>query len=586
MPDKINFTNCIKITRKIIILIASFSLYYCAKSETDLVKPNIEFNNSVNNLILSQTSGSINISFNSALEWTASCDQSWCDISSSSGKAGNSTISVNVSDNTTYDDRNASIKISSGTISKIFTITQKQKDAIITGNSKIEVGGDAQTVDIEVKANVDYTIKIDEGSQSWISQNTSRGLSSQKLSFNIKGNESIDNREGHITISDGKLNEVVSIYQQGEKPSIVLTQKEYIVSSEGEVIKIEIKSNVDYEMILPQEEWVNENSSRAMSYYTHYINVKPNSNYDQRETNIIFKNKKNNIQESVKIIQKQKNAIIAGSSKFEIGGDAQTVDIEVKANVDYTIKIDEGSKSWISQNTSRGLSSKKISFNVKENESIDNREGHITISDGKLNEVVTIYQFGNKPTIILTQKEYIVPSEGEVIKIEIKSNVDYEMIVPQEEWVNENSSRAISSYTHYINVKPNPNYDQRETNIIFKNKKNNIQESVKIIQEQKDAIIATNNKYLVQSGSCNLDIDINANVEYSVNIDVSWIKQITSRNLSAKSVHFHLEENTGENERKGIIKLSHDNLSTEIIITQKGKLNSGGGIDDMPNNKW
>ena len=83
------------------------------------------------------------------------------------------------------------------------------------------------SVEIEVKANVKYSYSIDEAAKEWIVYESSRALVTSYLKFKISPNESLTAREGTITISDGVLSEVITIYQQAETPSIILSQKEY-----------------------------------------------------------------------------------------------------------------------------------------------------------------------------------------------------------------------------------------------------------------------------------------------------------------------------------------------------------------------
>ena len=54
-------------------------------------------------------------------------------------------------------------------------------------------------------------------------------------------------------ITNGHLEEIISIYQSAAKPSIIISQDEHIVSSNGETIAVEVKSNVDVNIEIPSE---------------------------------------------------------------------------------------------------------------------------------------------------------------------------------------------------------------------------------------------------------------------------------------------------------------------------------------------
>ena len=83
------------------------------------------------------------------------------------------------------------------------------------------------------------------------------------------------------------------------------------------------------------------------------------------------------------------------------------------------------------------------------------REGKITIHSSDTSETFTIYQSGITPELILTQNNYTLSSDATEIKIELKSNVPYEMQLPNVDWITEKKSRAVSSYTHNISISAN-----------------------------------------------------------------------------------------------------------------------------------
>lgn len=259
------------------------------------------------------TGGDATIEFTASADWSASTSADWISISPTSGTAGSAKITVKVAENTTYDERNGSVTIKSGTASQNITITQKQKDAIILTSSKVEVNAEAGEATIEVKANVDYTFEIEESAKSWISAPQTRGLTASTIKLSVAENDGVNKREGKITITSGSLSEVVTIYQAGAKASIVISQNEYVVASSGDVIKVELQSNCDYEIRMPNVDWISKADTRAVSTYTHYFNVAENKTNDQREASIVFVNKESNIEESVKITQEK-------SEKCEIGG--------------------------------------------------------------------------------------------------------------------------------------------------------------------------------------------------------------------------------------------------------------------------
>ena len=93
-----------------------------------------------------------------------------------------------------------------------------------------------------------------------------RGLETKNLNFEISANPSTDKREGIIVIKDNSssLADTIHVYQ-AQKDELILTQDTYYVSSEGENINVELKSNVDYDVIIPEDvkDWVTQITSRS-----------------------------------------------------------------------------------------------------------------------------------------------------------------------------------------------------------------------------------------------------------------------------------------------------------------------------------
>ena len=259
------------------------------------------------------------------------------------------------------------------------------------------------------------------------------------------------------------------------------------------------------------------------------------------------------------------------SNKYEVDAEGGSVEIEVKANVKYSYSVDEAAKEWIVYESSRTLTTSYLKFKISPNESLTTREGTITISDGVLSETVTIYQQGEKPSIIISQKDYTIDADADTIQVEVSSNVNVEIQMPDVNWIAENQSRAYSTNTYHFLVSANDKYDNRSAEIIFKNTENNLEEKVVINQIQRDAIVLAKNEYTLEKEASHLDFEVQTNVAFEVKVEVDWIKQVQSRGLESHSLYFDVAENTGDDEREGKIVISSGNIEQVIKVIQRGK---------------
>ena len=261
-----------------------------------------------NGLSFGSTEGDQTVSFTASENWTLSVASTpsgatWCKASATSGSKGTASVKFTVEANTGYEDRMVSVTIKSGTASKTFTITQKGADALLVTTSKYEIPQSGGQIEVEVKSNLNYQLAVSEDAKSWITEGSGRSLTTRKHSFTISPNEEVDKREGTITFKSGDKSEVVRVYQSGGA-IILLSQDEYTVSSEGDTLSVDVKSNVDYGVELPDVDWITDiSSSRGMSSHTLEYVVHSNSTYDSRSAFIVFYDRNSDLKDTLTVHQ-------------------------------------------------------------------------------------------------------------------------------------------------------------------------------------------------------------------------------------------------------------------------------------------
>ena len=521
--------------------------------------------------------GSNTLSFTASTDWTAEVINSradaWCSVSPTNGKAGNAQITITTTANDTPDSRSASVILKAGTTQKTITVSQKQKDALTVTSDKFEVSAEGGEIKIEVKANIDYeySIAYEGAAKDWIISGGARALKTSTLTFKVAANEEVEKREATVTIKSGSFKEEVKVYQAGTTPSITLTKNEFVVASAGESIAVEVKSNVDVTVELPTDvDWISENQSRAMSTNTYYFTIAESQEYDQRTAEIKFTNKANNLSETVKVVQVQKDAIVVAKDSYTVDNNGGEIIIEVGHNIDFEIEIAD---EWIVQKkeNSRAFVTDKLIFNISPNEGYDNRESSIRFvsKDKGIVQTVKIYQ-AQKNAIIISQKNIIVDENGGDVEFEVKSNIDYTISEPNVDWLHILKSRALTSQTLRYTVDANTTYDSRETSIIITS--DNFADTINIAQTQKDAIVLAKNEYGFTTEGGELDFEILTNVDVTVSIPDSisnWVKQVKSRALVSQILRFDISPCDLSESRSGTITLSGGNAVQKILIKQE-----------------
>lgn len=382
--------------------------------------------------------------------------EKWYRIFPTSGGPGKTDISIEVDENQGYDDRSVSITINAGKASKTMMISQKQKNALLLTSDRMEVKQAGGTVNLEVKANVNYRVVIAEDCQSWIKPApTTRGLATSTASLNIAPNEEQDKREGTVYITDGTLKETVKIYQHGGN-IILLNQNEYPVSDQRDTIKVELRSNCNYSVKMSNVDWIKEATlTRGMSSHTVYYAISPNETNESRRAQIIFYDKANAaIADTLTVIQAQKDAVIISNKNVELKSCNDTIfSINVSSNVDLEVHPADTCQ-WITESTAtRAMELRKVSLKAAENKDFAPRRGRILIKSKNSNacDTLKIWQPGKSTQVSLEQTELNVPMAGGTYRIKVNANVEvkttkWSLLRPEGSSDDPSSSIGVDSY--------------------------------------------------------------------------------------------------------------------------------------------
>ena len=251
------------------------------------------------------------ITFSTTSDWTLSIAETrsgteWCTASPTSGGKGTATVKFKTTENTESEDRTVAVTIKAGADSKTFSITQKGNKSLLVTTKKYELPKEGGEIEIEVKSNVEYEMTIAESCKEWITEATGRALTTHKHILAIAASEEAIKREGEITFKSGDIVESVKVYQAGEAV-LLLSKSEFTVGEAGETITIDIKSNVDFGVQMPNADWIKEEASgRGMSSHTLRFVISENETSEARSAEIVFYDKNSDLKNTLKVTQSAK----------------------------------------------------------------------------------------------------------------------------------------------------------------------------------------------------------------------------------------------------------------------------------------
>ncbi len=402
--------------KKLFLLFVALSLVFlsCSKDE----KPVLTISQTLISTSSAGNSTSITLIANNP--WSVS-GTDWCTVSPSSGQGeGEITVTITVKENTTYDARNHTLTFISKELSQSLSVNQESNYGIVLPKNNYELSSDAQQISVEVKANITYDIAIDA---VWIKESGTKALTSKSYTFDIDANTSYDSREGVITIKEKNGNNVETIkVKQAQKDAIIISSKEYSLSSEAQSLEVKLQTNVDLEVVIPDDakSWVSHTETKALSDKIVILGIKANEDYSERNSEIIIKKKSTGIADTIKISQARKEVIVLYQKEFDLSCDAHTIGIKLQTNVKLEIIIPDESKSWVSYvdieivDDQKNLEEKIVSISIGKNITNAPRECEIIVKS----TTSDIFE-----SVIFNQEAFSAPKDNEIWYTSIDNNI-------------------------------------------------------------------------------------------------------------------------------------------------------------------
>ena len=209
-------------------------------------------------LVIPTEGGDVQIAFDANVEWTAALKEAtaadWCTITPSTGAAGSTSLKVIALENTTNDNRVATVVITAQTAKKEVKVTQLQKDALVlSGEKTFEVPADGGQVKFAVNHNVAVEAKADV---DWVAQAGTRAMQTSEFTFEVAANTGAA-RTAKITVTAGDLKDVITVNQAAWVPVFEVSPAEdQWIAVEGGSVSITVNANVEYTVTTDENNWL------------------------------------------------------------------------------------------------------------------------------------------------------------------------------------------------------------------------------------------------------------------------------------------------------------------------------------------
>ena len=213
---------------------------------------------------------------------------------------------------------------------------------------------------------------------------------------------------------------------------------------------------------------------------------------------------------------------------FESSQSSKSVTIADADLTGFTIK---SSELWCTA----AAQGKVLSVTVRENDTYDDRQATITVTDPGDQTTITFKVMQKQNDAILKQNDailidgstFVVPEEGGDINIKIQSNVNYEVEIPASAtWLTKStraSTRGLVSSTIVLTAEKNNSGEEREAIVTFIDKESGVSSKITIKQSLTPYIEVDKDQITLSEDEKEIEIVVKTNINLETVITNDWI---------------------------------------------------------------
>lgn len=310
------------------------------------------------------------------------------------------------------------------------------KDEIAVTPESAEVENSGDKVEVLVTSSGEWTLSSSE-KYDWVTPSAVEGKDGDKVLFEVKPNETLEDRNATFTFSCGEADGVFTLLQKKADPVvrvIELSPAELSFEADGGNADVMVTSLVNDESaawtLTPSEEyeWVTPSATEGSDGDVVTFSVQKNNGKDPLTAKFVFANGDETAELTVTSNIKVWTLALTTEAELEFDNEGTDFTVSVESNIpaeNLFVSVPEEA-SWITSKASNpGDNSVDFFFNAAANATFENRSAVITISNGEdLSVTVTVNQ-KQTDRLEVSAKEIILGLEGGDFEIPVITNVEY-----------------------------------------------------------------------------------------------------------------------------------------------------------------
>ena len=496
-----------------------------------------------NNISCSALRQNLSFDVNANTEYTIdNTAESWLHIDS----YDDTSVRFSVDENNTDDERNAVLTLRS-TSYKGFSasISIRQKKANINSTlEKLTFGhlSSSQTLEVESEASWNAS------STSWISVSPLSGIAGKTaVTISVPDNTSVNDRNGSVYFTIAENHNIeIPIEQEGVIFNV--SSDNISFDSFGTSQSFEIESN-DSWSVKAKPDWVNIDITSGEGNATLRISALENNSTSERNGSIVIATNNGVVSKEIIISQAAKHVDYSDAA-LTYGYAQGSQDISFTTDGNWSLTKDS---EWLVVDKTSGSGSATLTITVEENNTLDTRDGQISLLIADQYYTISIHQECKYLTLSSSAFTFEAPASS--VNLSISSNTDWICKIREgSEWITITPTSGTNNADITINVAENNTVNNRSGKIEIEIP--NIHTYiVDVLQNRKYIKTDMTSVNFLKSGG-QISFNVTTNGTYEVSKIGTWFGYIRSGDV----ITVVASENDTGTARAGAIKLTLTNI--------------------------
>ena len=406
-----------------------------------------ELNVNTENLNFSVSGGTETLDIHSNTDWEIIVpeDSLWIQSVKPSSGRGNALVTVSVSPNSLYNDRNASLTLSSHKPSPISPITVSVNQPqfvpelnVNTDSLSFSVSGG--TVTLDIVSNIAWVITV-PGNSTWIqSVAPLSGTGNASVTVSVASNSTFVERNASFTLASLETSPIspitVSVNQPQFVPELNVNTKNLAFPVSGGTKTFTITSNIPWKITVPNNaSWIQSVAPLSgTGNATVTVSIASNSTFSDRNASLTLASLESSPISPITVSVSQTQLVPQLSANpnnltYTVSGGTKT--FTINSNTSWTLSIPD-SASWIQSVTpASGTGNTSVTVSVASNSTFLDRNASLTLASLETTPAtVTVSQSRLVPQLSASVSSLSFPAKGDTKTFTITSNTPWTLTVP------------------------------------------------------------------------------------------------------------------------------------------------------------